>query len=217
MINLTENEVAEIKTDQLTQRAAAIRDAVVTKSVTAQMVGSLFADLIACCGNVRDALALFLGTNLTEITTDIDSRLSGVDAATMAAAAETQKSEQTRAMVESLVNLLSSQNVSAPTKMVVSYAPYTVTLGNMQHPQIKAQALPSFGLGSVLFISDNKALAITPDGKITPLTEGTSLVNVVATVDTKIYQSLTIAVVPPRMRMADGCIRLDGNGNIRLT
>ena len=216
-MNLTENKVAEIKIDQLTQRAAAIRDAVVTKSVTASMVGSLFADLITCCGNVRDALALFLGTNLTEITTDIDNRLAGVDAATKAASAETQKSEQTRALVDNLVSLLSSQNVSAPTKLVVSYAPYTVTLGNKQLPQIKAQALPAFGLGSVLFISDNKALSITPDGKITPVTEGVSLVNVVATVDTKIYKSLTIAVVPPRMRMANGCIRLDGNGNIRLT
>lgn len=216
-MELTENNVAEINIDSLKLRAAAIRDAVVTKSVTAEMVGSLFANLIDCCGNVRDALALFLNTNVGEITANIENRLSGVDAATSAATAETQKCEQTRALIDSLVGMLSSQNVSAPTKLVVSYAPDTITLGNMNHPKIKAQALPAFGLGSVLFISDNKAIEITPDGQMTPVACGTSIVNVVATINTSIFKTLTVAVVPPRMRLANGNIRFDGNGNIRLT
>ena len=63
MVKLTENKVAEIETSALEKRARDIRDAVVTKSVTVEMVGSLFADLITACGNVRDALALFLDTN----------------------------------------------------------------------------------------------------------------------------------------------------------
>ena len=78
MVKLTENKVAEIDTSALEKRARDIRDAVVTKSVTVEMVGSLFADLITACGNVRDALALFLGTNVQEITSDIDNRLAGV-------------------------------------------------------------------------------------------------------------------------------------------
>lgn len=114
MVKLTENKVAEIDTSALEKRARDIRDAVVTKSVTVEMVGSLFADLITACGNVRDALALFLDTNVQEITNDIDNRLAGVDAAAKAAAAETQKSEATRALVDNLVGLLSTQNVSAP-------------------------------------------------------------------------------------------------------
>ena len=77
MVKLTENKVAEIDTSALEKRARDIRDAVVTKSVTVEMVGSLFADLITACGNVRDALALFLGTNVQEITSDIDNRLAG--------------------------------------------------------------------------------------------------------------------------------------------
>lgn len=77
MVKLTENKVAEIDTSALEKRAHDIRDAVVTKSVTVEMVGSLFADLITACGNVRDALALFLDTNVQEITNDIDNRLAG--------------------------------------------------------------------------------------------------------------------------------------------
>ena len=66
MVKLTENKVAEINTAGLEKRARDIRDAVITKSVTVEMVGSLFADLIEACGNVRDALALFLDTNVQE-------------------------------------------------------------------------------------------------------------------------------------------------------
>ena len=106
MVKLTENKVAEIDTSALEKRARDIRDAVVTKSVTVEMVGSLFADLITACGNVRDALALFLGTNVQEITSDIDNRLAGVDAATKEANAATQKTEATREKILELVKKL---------------------------------------------------------------------------------------------------------------
>lgn len=218
MVELTENKVAEIDTSALEKRARDIRDAVVTKSVTVEMVGSLFADLIEACGNVRDALALFLDTNVSEITGDIDRRLAGADAAAKAATTETQKSEATRTLVENLVSVLSSQNVAAPTRLEVTDCPKEVTLGNEQRPRIEARALPAFGLGSLLFVSNSDALEVTPDGRIVPLKEGVGRVNVVATVKTSIYNTLTIAVVPPRMRLTtSGGMRLDGNGNIRLT
>lgn len=218
MVKLTENKVAEIDTSALEKRARDIRDAVVTKSVTVEMVGSLFADLITACGNVRDALALFLGTNVQEITSDIDNRLAGVDAATKEANAATQKTEATRALVDNLVSVLSSQNVAAPTRLEITDCPKEVTLGNQQRPRIEAKALPAFGIGSLLFIGGGgDALEVTPDGRIIPLSVGVGKVNVVATVKTSIYKTLTIAVVPPRIRLTGGGMRLDGKGNIRLT
>ena len=61
-------------------------------------------------------------------------------------------------------------------------------------------------------------LEVTPDGRILPLKEGVGKVNVVATIKTSIYKTLTIAVVPPRIRLTTGGgMRLDGKGNIRLT
>ena len=118
-MELTENKLAELDTAALTKKAQAIRDAVMAKSVTAEQVGSLFVDLIGACGNVRDALALFLDTNVPEITADIDSRLAGADAATLAATAAAQKAEATRALVEELVGKLSSQNLSKPVRLEV--------------------------------------------------------------------------------------------------
>lgn len=217
MVKLTENKVAEINTAGLEKRARDIRDAVITKSVTVEMVGSLFADLIEACGNVRDALALFLDTNVQEITSDIDTRLAGVDAATKEAKAATQKTEATRALVDNLVGLLSTQNVAAPTRLEITDCPKEVTLGNQQRPRIEAKALPAFGIGSLLFIGGDGVLEVTPDGRIAPLKEGVGRVDVVATVNTSIYKTLTIAVVPPRIRLTGGGMRLDGKGNIRLT
>lgn len=216
-MNLTENRVAAIETAELRKRAETIRDAVITKSVTAEMVGSLFVDLIECCGSVRNALALFLDTNVAEITADVDKRLAGVDAATKAATAETQKSNATRAMVEKLVNLLSSQNVQQPTKLEISYCPDSITLGNTARPKIEARALPAFGFGSLLFIGDNSIVSLTPDGHIVPLKEGAGTVQVIATANTSVYKTLTIAVVPPRIRLAGDSVRQDNSGNIRLT
>lgn len=215
-MELTENKVAAIDTAGLQERATTIRDAVMAKSVTAEQVGSLFFDLIETCGNVRDALALFLDTNVGEITADIDNRLAGADAARQSAEVAAQKAEATRALVEELVGVLSSQNLYKPIQLAVK-SPTEITLTNLAQPRIEANILPKFGLGGVLFISDNKALEITPDGKIIPLAVGVSRVNVVATGNTSLYKQLLIAVVPPRMRMSGDCIRLDGNGNIRLT
>ncbi|WP_418634605.1 hypothetical protein [Segatella sp.] len=215
-MELTENKVAELDTALLKKKAVAIRDAVMAKSVTAEQVGSLFVELIDTCGSVRDALALFLDTNVGEITSDIDRRLSGADEAREAAEVAAQKANATRALVEELVGKLSSQNLYQPTRIDVK-SPTEITVSNMAQPRIEAQTLPKFGLGGVLFIGDNKALEVTPDGRITPLAVGVSKVNVVASGNTRLFKQLLIAVVPPRMRMAEGNIRLDGSGNIRLT
>ncbi len=216
-MELTENKVAALDTAALTKQAQAIRDAVMAKSVTAEQVGSLFVDLIAACGNVRDALALFLDTNVPEITADIDNRLATADAATLAATAAAQKAEATRVLMEELVGKQSAQNLSRPMRLEVK-APGEVTVCNTRQPRIEAQALPKFGFGGVLFISDNKTLEITPDGKITPVAEGIGKVTAVATGNTELYEQILIAVVPPRARLSsDGGIRLDSDGNIRLT
>ena len=216
-MKITENKVPTLNTTGMAYKARKIRDAVVARSVTTEEVGSLFVDLIDACGNMRDALALFLDTNVPEITENIDRRLAGVDDATSTARGEIQRMQATRALVEELVGLLSSQNVTAPTRVEVTSYPHTVTMGNQQRPQIEAKALPAFGIGSLLFIGDNQVLEVTPDGRITPLKEGVGHVHVVATTNTKIYKTLTVAVVAPRMRMTGAGLRLDKNGNIRLT
>lgn len=171
-----------------------------------------------CCGNVRDALSLFINSNLPEIQQDIDRRLAGVDSAVEKAAAELQKSEAARALVESLVASLSSQNLAAPLRIDIRRCPGSVTLTNAMRPRIDAALFPRFGLGSIFFYAENSAARITPAGEIIPVEPGTARIYAVATGDTSIYQALTIEVIPPRLRMADGdTLRLDAKGNLRFT
>lgn len=218
MENLTPITLPQLDVETLAQRAAAIRDAINAKSVSAQQVGALFYDLVECCGNVRDALALFINTNLPEIQQDIDRRLAGVDSAVEKAAAELQKSEAARALVESLVASLSSQNLAAPLRIDIRRCPGSVTLTNAMRPRIDAALFPRFGLGSIFFYAENSAARITPAGEIIPVEPGTARIYAVATGDTSVYQALTIEVVPPRLRMADGdTLRLDAKGNLRFT
>lgn len=218
MENLTPITLPQLDVETLAQRAAAIRDAINAKSVSAQQVGALFYDLVECCGNVRDALALFINTNLPEIQQDIDRRLAGVDSAVEKAAAELQKSEAARALVESLVASLSSQNLAAPLRIDIRRCPGSVTLTNAMRPHIDAALFPRFGLGSIFFYAENSAARITPAGEIIPVEPGTARIYAVATGDTSIYQALTIEIIPPRLRMADGdTLRLDAKGNLRFT
>ena len=156
--------------------------------------------------------------NVPEIQADIDKRLSDADDAAAKAKAEIQRSEQTRALVESLVAKLSSQNLNAPERVDISSAPSVVTLANKVPQKICASLFPRFGIGSVLFISDNKAVEVTPDGNVLPLALGTSKVHAVASANSSVYKSLCIEVVPPRLRLsASGALILDGKGNTRLT
>ena len=217
MENLTPIPLQPLDTEALAERAAAIRDAVQAKTVSAAQVGSLFYDLVQCCGNVRDALELFINTNLPEIQQDIDQRLSGVDSAVEKAAAELQKSEAARALVESLVASLSSQNLAAPLRIDIRRCPGSVTLTNTMRPRIDAALFPRFGLGSIFFYSENSAARVTPDGEIIPLDQGTAHIYAVATGNTSVYKSISIEVVPPRLRIAGDALRLDAEGNLRLT
>lgn len=218
MENLTPITLPQLDVEALAERAATIRDAINAKSVSAQQVGALFYDLVECCGNVRAALSLFINSNLPEIQQDIDRRLAGVDSAVEKAAAELQKSEAARALVESLVASLSSQNLAAPLRIDIRRCLGSVTLTNAMRPRIDAALFPRFGLGSIFFYAENSAARITPAGEIIPVEPGTARIYAVATGDTSIYQALTIEVVPPRLRMADGdTLRLDAKGNLRFT
>lgn len=218
MAQLTENDLQLLDTADLQARAEVIRDAVQAKTISAQQVGQLFCDLTEACGDINRAVRLFLSVNVPELQNDIDARLAGADAAAANAAAEIQRSEQTRALVEALVAKLSTQNLNAPERVDITSVPAVVTISNPVRQKIGAALFPRFGLGSVLFISDHKAVEVTPDGFVHPVALGRSTVHAVATADTSVYKSLCIEVVPPRLRLtAAGALRLDGKGNIRLT
>lgn len=217
MDNLQTPRLSSFDRNELMLRAETIRDTIRAKTITAAQVGSLFCHIIDTTADIRTALNDFLSGSVPVITADIDRRLAAVDEVAALGRAELQRSEAARLAVVDALLALSSQNITRPHRVDIIAAPRSITITNPVPQRFRAAVFPSFGFGSVLFISDNAAAKVSPDGVITPLRLGRSEVNAVATADASVYKSLSIDVVPQRCRCAGSALRLDAKGNIRFT
>lgn len=106
-------------------------------------------------------------------------------------------------------------NSGLATGMVLSYPKY-ITVGN-DMAFIRATVTPATVEQAVRFISDDVACEVDTGGNITIKQTGSSRIHVIPAAAPQYFKTIEIGVVPPRLRLAGNGIRLDGNGNIRLT
>lgn len=103
-----------------------------------------------------------------------------------------------------------------PTAMTVEY-PSNLLVGNMAENFIRATLSPASIKPNVLFLGDNKAVSVTPDGRITILASGVSIIHVIPTCNVALYKTIQIKVSKPTIRLATlSSIRLTANGNFRF-
>lgn len=104
-----------------------------------------------------------------------------------------------------------------PTALTVEY-PEEITFGNMTELYVKGILTPDYVLPNLLYFSDNRAVAVAPDGRITVLREGKSVIHVIPTGNTRLYKTIEITVQAPGLRMVNSrtILRKLGNGNLRL-
>lgn len=141
----------------------------------------------------------------------------GAKQAAADAQASAAQAEQTRQKLEEMAEQVEAAASNIPTGLRVE-APEKITIGNTVTQRIEAKVKPDYAQQNVLFLSDGAACEVEPDGRIVPKRAGTSRVHVIPTAGVQHYQTVEIDIVPPRMRTgADGGIRLDSDGNIRLT
>jgi hypothetical protein len=96
--------------------------------------------------------------------------------------------------------------------------PNKITLGNSVTQYIKAELLPSFAVQNVLFLGDNKAVNVEPDGAVTVLGLGKSRVHVIPTENTALHKTVEIEVVRPSfVKESTGSLLLTADNNIILT
>lgn len=213
-----EKDSRPLDTAELMKHAEVIRDAIQAKSVSARQVGELFCSLIEACGDMDKALRLLLLEDVPQMRGDIDRCIAGTEEAARTANAGLRHSEQTRTLFDAFVAKISDPEFNAPERVDIAAAPAVMTLANTVTQKVDAALFPRTSRGGVLFISDNRAVTVTPDGRVTPLACGISTVHAVATADTSVYETFRIEVVPARMRLtSSGTLRLDAAGNIRLT
>lgn len=148
---------------------------------------------------------------------DADAATAAAIAAAQRAEAATQATEQQRAVLEALIDRAQHVTAGVPTGIEVE-APATVTMGNPVKQYVRGRVLPTSALQNVLYLADGKAVDVLPDGEIVPQAIGTSRVHVIPTDGTRFYKTIQVETVAPRIRTtAAGTMRLDKQGNIRLT
>ena len=73
--------------------------------------------------------------------------------------------------------------------MTVEY-PSRLLVGNMAENFIRATLTPASVKPNVLFLGDDKAVSVTPDGRITILAAGTSIIHVIPTCNVALYKTI---------------------------
>lgn len=121
------------------------------------------------------------------------------------------------ARLEELEESLISKYKLIPTSMKLNY-PKKVTYRNTLPFKVEVELLPVDTGRNVLFLGDDRAVSITPDGVFMVNGVGMSKIHVIPTENTGIYQTIQIEVQEPGIRFTSGRgMRLSGSGGIILT
>ena len=120
------------------------------------------------------------------------------------------------ARLEELEGTLTEEKRQQPTAMEVTY-PKRITFGSDEAHFIKATLSPAGTGSNVLFLSDNKAVKVAPNGFIQVVRSGKSFVHVIPTENTSIYQTVMIEVLGETLRLVTATsMRLGSSGEMRL-
>lgn len=188
--------------------------------VSLEYIQSVVEGMISATKNATDATSAANSAAQTA-----DNAAQRAQAATTAAnTATTNASNATAAAIEAKENCEEVIAAAAeleplnlvPTAMTVEY-PSRLLVGNMAENFIRATLAPASVKPNVLFLGDDKAVSVTPDGRITILTAGISIIHVIPTCNVALYKTIQIKVSEPTVRLVTlSSIRLTANGNFRF-
>ena len=214
----TATKNADTATAESKKATAAATDATVKATVSATAADT--ATKNAKEATVAAVTATDKATAATKDTTAATEKAAtATDYANIAgqqAAAAAERLEATRAEMELAIARAGQVVQGMPNGLKVEL-PETVTLGNPTRQYIKPRVKPDGCAQNVIYQTDGQSVEIEPSGEIQAREEGISRVHVIPTQGTRYYKTVQIEVVPPRIRLTSGGMRLDKEGNIRLT
>ena len=179
-----------------------------TKATTKAKQAATDAD--AATAKAKTATAESIGATDASKTATTYANTAGQQAATAA-----ERLEATRAEMELAIARAEQVVQGVPNGLKVE-APDTVTLGNPVRQYIKPKVKPDGCAQNVIYQTDGQSVEIEPDGEIQARETGIARVHVIPTQGTKYYKTIRVEVVPPRIRLTSGGIRLDKDGNINI-
>lgn len=167
--------------------------------------------------NTAAAAANTAKKNADTATEDAQEATTAANEATAAAQEATEAAQEaTEEAVNATDNVLLTLGRLVPTGMTVESVT-RLTVGNVKPNYIKAALSPASAMKNVIFISDNKAITVGTDGRITVVGRGKSTVHVIPTCNTALAKTLLIEVVAPALRKAtNSSLRLTQSGALRF-
>ena len=146
-----------------------------------------------------------------------DQKATAADNAANLAGETAEEARATIVRLEELEESLVGQYKMIPTGMNLDYPP-RITFRNTVPRRITYELLPTNTGRNVLFLGDDNAVSVQPDGSLTVNRTGISIIHVIPTENTSIYRTIQITVAEPELRrVKSNSLRLMGNGSFRLT
>lgn len=128
----------------------------------------------------------------------------------------TAAEKATNAAVSATDNVTKFIERLVPTSLTVKPVP-RITKGNKNRFRIETLLTPENVVKNLIFISDNKAVAVSPDGQITIVGDGRSTVQVIPTLNTALTQVIQVEVGEPTARLnTRSSLRLTSAGAFRM-
>ena len=144
-------------------------------------------------------------------------KAAAADNAANLAGGTAEEARATIVRLEELEESLVGQYKMIPTGMNLDYPP-RITFRNTVPRRITYELLPTNTGRNVLFLGDDNAVSVQPDGSLTINRTGISKIHVIPTENTSIYRTIQITVAEPELRrVKSNSLRLMGNGSFRLT
>lgn len=204
---------------RLAQRATENATAAQREAEAARLAAETAAGAAMSSKEAADA-ATTIAQRATEKATQQTERaqqateLAQLAAETAGTAAE--RMEATNTQAQEIMERAEVVVAGVPTGLAVT-APEEITIGGAVKRYVRGVLKPDGVAQNILYLCGSEAVEVLPDGEVVALREGEATVHVVPTEGTRLYKTVKIRAVRPRLRLADGKMRLDGKGNIRLT
>ncbi len=149
---------------------------------------------------------LMLGSDKEKLDKiDVDALLASINNANTAAATANTAADNANKAADNANKatdkVLDTLGIIVPTGLEVEEYPSRLTFGNMQDHYIKATLSPDTAMQNLIYMSDNKAVEVALDGRITVTNKGVSRVYVIPTCNTALARTLLIEVVGPPLRL----------------
>ncbi len=92
-----------------------------------------------------------------------------------------------------------------------------MTIGNLADRHIEARLTPAEVRQNILYVSDGRAVTVAQDGRLTAVSVGQSVVQIVPTLNTALAQAIVVEVGEPTLRKATSeALRLTSGGGLLM-